>query len=48
MYLYMPSLINGHRYTIIDEADEMLNADWSEELKQIMSGGGQHSLGQTV
>ncbi|KZF20464.1 DEAD/DEAH box RNA helicase [Xylona heveae TC161] len=27
------------RYTIIDEADEMLNADWDEELKKIMSGG---------
>lgn len=28
------------RYTIIDEADEMLNADWENELKKIMSGGG--------
>lgn len=28
------------RYTIIDEADEMLGNDWSEELHTIMSGAG--------
>lgn len=28
------------KYIIIDEADEMLNSDWSEELQKIMSGGG--------
>ncbi|KAK3071842.1 hypothetical protein LTR53_007904 [Teratosphaeriaceae sp. CCFEE 6253] len=27
------------KYTIIDEADEMLNSDWEEELKTIMAGG---------
>ncbi|KAK4543379.1 hypothetical protein LTR36_005522 [Oleoguttula mirabilis] len=27
------------KYTIIDEADEMLQADWEEELRKIMSGG---------
>lgn len=27
------------RFTIIDEADEMLQDDWSEELSKIMSGG---------
>ncbi|KAI9703333.1 MAG: hypothetical protein M1836_007899 [Candelina mexicana] len=31
--------LNRVKYTIIDEADEMLNADWEEELKKIMSGG---------
>lgn len=25
---------------MIDEADEMLEADWEEEFKKIMSGGG--------
>lgn len=29
-----------YRHTIIDEADEMLNADWMEELQKIMAGGG--------
>lgn len=28
------------RYMVIDEADEMLDEDWKEELTQIMSGGG--------
>ncbi|TKA52778.1 hypothetical protein B0A55_12521, partial [Friedmanniomyces simplex] len=27
------------KYTIIDEADEMLDQDWEEELKQILAGG---------
>ncbi|CAG8898838.1 unnamed protein product [Penicillium egyptiacum] len=27
------------RYTVIDEADEMLESDWEEEFKKIMSGG---------
>ncbi|KAJ5124158.1 DEAD/DEAH box RNA helicase [Penicillium bovifimosum] len=27
------------RYTVIDEADEMLDADWEDEFKKIMSGG---------
>ncbi|CAI7566357.1 unnamed protein product [Penicillium crustosum] len=27
------------RYTVIDEADEMLDSDWEEEFKNIMSGG---------
>lgn len=34
------SLLNQIRYTVIDEADEMLDADWEEELKKILSGGG--------
>ena len=28
------------RYTVIDEADEMLQEDWQEELNKIMAGGG--------
>lgn len=32
------------RYTIIDEADEMLHDDWEEEMTKIMSGGGKSSL----
>lgn len=28
------------RFTIIDEADEMLDQDWEEELNKIMAGGG--------
>ena len=33
-------LIRSLRYTIIDEADEMLNEDWDTELSKIMAGGG--------
>lgn len=28
------------KYVVIDEADEMLGADWEEELRPILSGGG--------
>lgn len=28
------------RYTIIDEADEMLHSDWEDEFTKILSGGG--------
>lgn len=37
-----PELLSLHRvrFTIIDEADEMLHEDWSEELSEIMGGGG--------
>jgi ATP-dependent RNA helicase DDX3X len=28
-----------NRFTVIDEADEMLDHDWSEELQKIMAGG---------
>jgi hypothetical protein len=31
------------RYTIIDEADEMLHDDWETEMATIMSGGGKYS-----
>lgn len=27
------------RYTIIDEADEMVQTDWSDEMNQIFGGG---------
>ncbi|KAL9619830.1 MAG: hypothetical protein Q9160_005570 [Pyrenula sp. 1 TL-2023] len=29
------------RYTIIDEADEMLHMDWEDDLRKIMAGGGE-------
>jgi ATP-dependent RNA helicase DDX3X len=32
------------KYLIIDEADEMLNSDWSDELEKIMSGGGKSKI----
>lgn len=32
------------KYTVIDEADEMLESDWDEELRKIMSGGGRCTL----
>ena len=28
------------RYMVIDEADEMLNADWQDDFAQILGGGG--------
>lgn len=31
------------RYTIIDEADELLQSDWDTEFTKIMSGGGELS-----
>ena len=30
------------KYMIIDEADEMLNVDWEEDLRQILTGGGKY------
>jgi ATP-dependent RNA helicase DDX3X len=32
------------KYMVIDEADEMLQADWQDELSKIMSGGGKSEL----
>lgn len=32
------------KYIVIDEADEMLESDWEEQLTQILSGGGQSLL----
>lgn len=32
------------RYMIVDEADEMLESDWDEEIRQILTGGGKYSL----
>ena len=29
------------RYTIIDEADEMVSADWVDDMRKIMTGGGE-------
>lgn len=28
------------KFTVIDEADEMLHGDWEEEMKKIIGGGG--------
>lgn len=28
------------RYTVVDEADEMLDLDWEEQLRRILHGGG--------
>ena len=28
------------KYTIIDEADEMVDPDWADDLQQLLSGGG--------
>jgi len=30
---------NTSRYTILDEADEMLNDDWKDQVDKIMLGG---------
>jgi ATP-dependent RNA helicase DDX3X len=35
------------RYVVIDEADEMLDADWQEELQAILSGGGKYYSDRT-
>ncbi|KAI9808609.1 MAG: hypothetical protein M1825_003759 [Sarcosagium campestre] len=40
-FMDKPNVLSLRRvkYTIIDEADEMLNADWEADLSKIMSGG---------
>ena len=38
------TLILFRRYTIIDEADEMVSSDWNEEMNLILGGGGHISL----
>ena len=43
--LVMDESANKLRYTIIDEADELVSADWSEDLKMIFSGGGTYQIG---
>jgi|SRR5450432_382354 len=42
-FIDRPHVLSLHRlkFTIIDEADEMLNSDWETEFKKIMSGGGE-------
>ncbi|KAH9436970.1 hypothetical protein MCOR02_000633 [Pyricularia oryzae] len=41
-FMDKPELLNLQRvrYVVIDEADEMLTADWEEDMKKIMSAGG--------
>lgn len=43
-FIDKPSILSLHRlkYTIIDEADELLQEDWKEEFDKIMSGGNQN------
>lgn len=31
------------RYTVVDEADELLTSDWEEDFKKLMSGGGKET-----
>ena len=38
------SYIDVHRYTIIDEADEMVSPDWADDLRGIMGGGTVNSV----
>ncbi|OJD19505.1 hypothetical protein AJ78_00574 [Emergomyces pasteurianus Ep9510] len=40
-FMEKPHILSLHRvkYTIIDEADEMLHSDWETELTKLMSGG---------
>lgn len=36
------------RYTIIDEADEMVSPDWLDDMRKIMGGGGKGSTAIVV
>lgn len=36
--------MNRVKYTVIDEADEMLDDSWAEDLKTILAGGGKFIL----
>ncbi|KAG5297898.1 DEAD-box protein [Histoplasma ohiense] len=40
-FMEKPHILSLHRvkYTIVDEADEMLHSDWETELSKLMSGG---------
>ncbi|PGH12646.1 hypothetical protein AJ79_04144 [Helicocarpus griseus UAMH5409] len=40
-FMEKPHILSLHRvkYTIIDEADELLHADWETELSKLMAGG---------
>lgn len=37
-------LLTIDSYTIIDEADEMLDVGWEEDMAKIMSGGGKKNV----
>lgn len=49
-FINRPALLTLRRlkYIVIDEADEMLASDWEQELKQIMSGGGEFAPSSPV
>ena len=36
------------KFTVIDEADEMVNPDWEDDLRQLMTGGGKHRMDSFV
>lgn len=44
-FISRPNILTLRRlkYMVIDEADEMLDSDWSEELGQILTGGGSYA-----
>lgn len=44
-FISRPNILTLRRlkYMVIDEADEMLDSDWSEELGQILTGGGPYA-----
>ena len=39
---YIVYLTNSDRFTVIDEADEMVSPDWLDDMHKIMTGGGQY------
>ena len=43
-FIHRPQLLTLRRlkYLIIDEADEMLDMDWGEDLQKILVGGGKY------
>lgn len=45
-FIHRPQLLSLRRlkYLVIDEADEMLDQDWGEELQQILTGGGKYQV----
>ena len=36
--LFLTNLVSS--YTVIDEADELVDIDWDEDMKMLLSGGG--------
>ena len=38
------NLLTTNRFTIVDEADEMVSPDWLDAMRKIMGGSGERSL----